>query len=615
MDKSDKVPIPSKKTMKPAKRTVAARRAIMLLASMSMCGTFVSNAFAAPGPNPNQSWSTNFASLSNLAEAGILAPISGTQLSIDTTNVNSGGKSIKTSGTIDDQHILQAYFTIHGLTGKDTADLSSKRLSVEVFVPYGSPLSYLQIELASRNSHMNVRANIFAQKGRWYTYQADLKLEIALASWQYQDWMHSPDLSSSADAIDFLKHVQDIKVNGQNAGSNETGDTSFLIDRIGWEPSGDIPANNPTVDSLRKYADARNLLLGSYVELDRTSDPQFMRILLQQFDNAETQEAIYWPIAEPVGDSFEASVRNPADTFMENVAGRLGFPPVRYLVFGNLPNWLAAKSYEETQSILENWVRAQVGYHKGKTKIWVIFNELLRYDIGWAPYTGLGLKDRNQQTQDWNANYMPFAKSPSDVSMIEAAFQEARAADPGARLFLDDGAVAEMGHPRADAFYDLVAKLVRDNTPIDGVGLQANLVISDDGDIKAKGDAWTATNFTDCFAGIAKNVERYQALGLKVAFIDVDVAIWTLDLDNTPAGKQKLSERLQLQAEAYRSLLHITLTHHMPAFVLFDWPDQWSWTINDPLEGNKYGDPGIYDADYQPKPAYYALLDELKGSK
>jgi hypothetical protein len=30
------------------------------------------------------------------------------------------------------------------------------------------------------------------------------------------------------------------------------------------------------------------------------------------------------------------------------------------------------------------------------------------------------------------------------------------------------------------------------------------------------------------------------------------------------------------------------------------------------LFGSKYGDTSILDTDYQPKPAYYAILNELK---
>ena len=70
--------------------------------------------------------------------------------------------------------MLQPVFEIHGLIGRDTVDLADKTLSIEMYVPSGSPLSYLSIELDDlANNAIIVRANIHTQKGQWYTYEAD----------------------------------------------------------------------------------------------------------------------------------------------------------------------------------------------------------------------------------------------------------------------------------------------------------------------------------------------------------------------------------------------------------------------------------------------------------
>ena len=573
-----------------------------------------------PTPDPYQAWSTNFANLTDLAGAEINEWSGNGTLSIDTTNIHSGGKSIKDSGTVNDQHMLQPVFKIHGLIGRDTVDLADKTLSIEMYVPSGSPLSYLSIELDdSANNAIIVRANIHTQKGQWYTYETDTQMDIALGSWQYFDWMHSPAISSTADAINLLNHVQIIKVNGQNDSSlNAGGDTYFLINRLGWVPSDALPAYDPSVDSLRKYAQARNLPVGSVINTDGLSDPQYMRIFLEEFSLGSIY-SIYWPTSEPAGDNFDAAVQVPADVFLENVAGRLGSPAIRYAI-QDIPGWLPAKSYTDAQTILDNYIGAQVSYHKGKTKIWYVFNELLWSGIGYALYTGLGLKDRNQPPpQTWYNNYSPFSNSRSDVTQIESAFRMARAADPDALLFLNDYSV-EIGAARADAYYNLVAKLVHDGTPIDGVGLETHLSINKDDQVIDQGYPMAmAFNSTDGLTGVAKNVERFQALNLKVAFSEVDVPIWTADTDSTPAGKQRLAERLQLQAEVYRSLMQIALTHsNVVAFVFQDWADQYSW-IDYSSDGIKYykgyGDLGIIDMDYQPKPGYTAVLNVLKNGQ
>ena len=579
-----------------------------------------------PTPNPVGSdtyatWSTNFANLTDPSGAGIGTWIGGTQVSIETTNVNSGGKSIKDSGPVDDSHILQTYFMIHGLTGRDSVDLSDKTLSIEIYVPSGPPLGSLSIDLMSGSDSLMVRANIYAEnlRGRWYTYTADTRMAVALGSWQYYDWMHTPAVASQADAVTLLQHIQTIRINAGNWGDlHEAGDAYFLVDKLGWAPSGAVPAYDPSADSLRKYAPA-NLLIGNFVESARSGDPQWLRFTLQECSCLEeNQESTRWPATEPAGDDFTATTAAPADTFFDSVSDKLGSPMVRYLVFDSIPDWLTTKSYADTQTILENFVRAKVGHYKGKTKIWFMFNEMLRYDVGWVPDNGLDLKDRNQQPQTWGNEYSPFSSSPSDVTMIEDAFRVARGADPDALLFILDGANEEVGHPLPDAFYNLVAKLVSDGAPIDGVGMQAHLKIGADGNVHniAGGPDYTlAFDAVDGLTGVSQNVDRFQALGLKVVFAEVDVPIYTADIDSSAAGQALLAQRRQTQADVYKSLLHITLTHaNMPAFIMFASADLYSWYFDSPSASlHDYTDPGILDADFKPKPAYAALLDELKA--
>jgi hypothetical protein len=87
-------------------------------------------------------------------------------------------------------------------------------------------------------------------------------MDIALGNWQFFDWMHSPGLSSSTDALNMLRHVQVITIGGETNSNlnpnNEQGTTYFLIDKLGWQPSSALPAYDPSVDSLRKYAEAND---------------------------------------------------------------------------------------------------------------------------------------------------------------------------------------------------------------------------------------------------------------------------------------------------------------------------------------------------------------------
>ena len=58
---------------------------------------------------------------------------------------------------------------------------------------------------------------------------------------------------------------------------------------------------------------------------------------------------------------------------------------------------------------------------------------------------------------------------------VAIALKAARAADPDAKLYINDYNVETDG-PKMRALYDLVASLKRAGAPIDGVGLQSHFV-------------------------------------------------------------------------------------------------------------------------------------------
>jgi endo-1,4-beta-xylanase len=218
--------------------------------------------------------------------------------------------------------------------------------------------------------------------------------------------------------------------------------------------------------------------------------------------------------------------------------------------------------------------------------------------------------------------YSPFSSSPSDLTMIEAAFHVARAADPGALLIINEPYGSAEGTAVGEALYALAAQMKHDGTPIDGVGFEGHFTLDQSGNFH-DGGPWVPNlafepvyGFTD----ITANIERYAALGLKVAFTEVDVAIYLGDIDtSTPAGQTLLAQRRGLQAAAYRSLLHIALTHpNVVFFNMWDWADEYSymdpeWGWHPPAGfGN---DLGLFDLSYQKKPSYYAMLNELKATQ
>ena len=107
------------------------------------------------------------------------------------------------------------------------------------------------------------------------------------------------------------------------------------------------------------------------------------------------------------------------------------------------------------------------------------------------------------------------------------------------------------------------------------------------------------------------NVKRYVSKGLKVAFTEVEGQIKVDDIHfNTPTGRAEYDKRLQWQAKYYAGVLKIALENDN--VIMFH-----SWGITDRFQNFSpwpgFGNGFIFDKHYQPKPAYYAMLELLKG--
>jgi len=165
---------------------------------------------------------------------------------------------------------------------------------------------------------------------------------------------------------------------------------------------------------------------------------------------------------------------------------------------------------------------------------------------------------------------------------IDIAFKTAREVDPTVKLFYNDyeieGDDIHEGK-KTNAVYNLVKDMVERGVPIDGVGIQYHLYT--DKPVK--------------YENVMKTIARFGELGLEVQITEMDV--------NSVEGKTE--ESFALQAKLYREGLKACLdSPNCTAFLIWGVSDADSWRRN--------GYPLIFNTDYTPKPAYYALIDVLK---
>jgi endo-1,4-beta-xylanase len=166
-------------------------------------------------------------------------------------------------------------------------------------------------------------------------------------------------------------------------------------------------------------------------------------------------------------------------------------------------------------------------------------------------------------------------------SYIADAFRFARAVEPNAQLCINDYGTDGMNQ-KSNALFALVQRLLQANVPITCVGFQAHLQIN-----AIPGD-------------FQQNLQRFANLGLTVRITELDIRI-PLPSDN---------QEFQTQANNFRTVVNacraVTACQGITQWGI---DDDSSWLPNSCC-GNE-GDPLMWNAQFQPKPAYTAVHDAL----
>lgn len=228
--------------------------------------------------------------------------------------------------------------------------------------------------------------------------------------------------------------------------------------------------------------------------------------------------------------------------------------------FEALPTWMRSASDKKT--VMLDHIRAVAGHFAGRVAEWDVVNEPINED--------------NSDGLEHNLWYQAMGKD-----YIPQAFRAARAADPGAVLYLNEyGAEPDGG--RWDALYKLVKQLKADGVPIDGVGLQNHEY--------EKGDRTPPETFR-------KHVKALAALGLKVRVSEMDVVSGG---DTTMQAKEFAGKLAVCRDEP-----------NCTTFGMWGFTDRYGSTANTDVNPPKPGDALPWDQNLKPKKAYQSMLTEL----
>jgi len=343
-------------------------------------------------------------------------------------------------------------------------------------------------------------------------------------------------------------------------------------------PAAQAARPEPT---LRSEA-PRDLKIGSAVwgqrdliGYDRKHPTEFQSILAAEFNSITPENDMKWAEVHPEPGVYDFSGADAVVAFAQangqEVRGHT------LLWHSQNPQWVidgsATWTCQEARDVLEDHITTVVGRYAGEIYQCDVANEIFQDD--WD--TG-GVRLRTE------ANPFLKACAADPVALIGDAFRWAHEADPEAVLFLNDYN-AEGINNKTNAYYALAQELLADGVPLGGFGAQGHLSLM--------------YGFDE---SIQANFERFAALGLQVAITEADVRM-PLGDDGEPTAEQ-----IALQAERYDKMLQACI--NVPActsYTVWGFDDGRSWVPSVFPEGYAT----IMTADFEKKPAYYALLESL----
>jgi endo-1,4-beta-xylanase len=315
------------------------------------------------------------------------------------------------------------------------------------------------------------------------------------------------------------------------------------------EPADDAPAGEE--GTLRATVAGTGIDVGTAVPVGPLlSESDFAAEAARQFSSVTAENEMKPDALHPSRDTYDFAT---ADSLMEWAQTNDMKVRGHTLVWhAQNPGWLTAGGFsdDELREILRDHVTQIVSHFEGQIYEWDVANEVL---------------DEQGQLRSES----PWAQLGEEY--LDIAFEAARAADPNAKLFINDFNIDGI-NTKSDAYYDMVQGMLERGVPIDGIGFQAHLS-------------------TDFAPEMTENLQRFKDLGLEVAVTELDVG--------APAGQE------QAQAEVFGNVAQSCVTVGCSSFTMWGFTDRHTWRGDDNAT--------VMTEDLQPKPAFETLLQTLSG--
>ncbi|MEU3459598.1 endo-1,4-beta-xylanase [Streptomyces sp. NPDC006733] len=312
--------------------------------------------------------------------------------------------------------------------------------------------------------------------------------------------------------------------------------------------------------SLKTLAEAKGIYFGTAMTQTDVGNATLTAVAGAQFDMVTPGNEMKWDTVEPSRGSFNFGPGDRIVSFANSHDMRVrGHNLVWH---SQLPSWVSSLPTSQVQAAMESHITTTATHYKGQLYAWDVVNE---------PFNEDGSLRQDAFTAAMGTGY------------IADALRTARAADPAAKLYLNDYNIEAIG-AKSNAMYSLVQSLKAQGVPIDGVGFESHFIV---GQVPST---------------LTANLQRFADLGVDVAVTELD------DRLQLPATSTTLAQQATDYGNVTKACLAVARCVGVSQWGVGD-ADSW---IPSAFPG--YGAATMYDNSYQPKPAFNATATALGGT-
>ena len=338
-------------------------------------------------------------------------------------------------------------------------------------------------------------------------------------------------------------------------------------------PEADASAYAP--GSLAAAAEGAGVHVGAAIDSNLNASRR--EVAAREFTSATVENSLKWQPLSPSPGVYDFSQADQAVDWAEQNNLRIRGHTFIWNSLNGKPGWLdaevnsAADPAAHLTQLMETHIETVMQRYAGRIEQWDVVNE---------PLSTLGAEH-----DPASLFYQTLGEQYLDI-----AFHAARVADPQAALFLNE-TLTEPLPAKFQALMQIVQGMQARDVPIDGVGLQGHFFLGPPDPVALKAQ-----------------LEAVAALGLLVELTEVDIPISHFASQPDP---------LAAQGEAYRDVfaacIQVSACTGVTTWGIDD-ADTWldTFYISQPNAPNR---PLLFDEQFDPKPAYDAVVDVLLAAR